>query len=273
MTIRFPTGFGVRINLTAALNGPQVYYPEPLLDLLPAGTCWAHWSPRNLGHTAAGWSPCAAMFGGAVHPKEALLNVESGALFLLGNDMEQGAVRAGTDTVKAAARRHADQLAVLREWALAGDLEYAWAGPQWNVNPENLGLVGDWFHEMRQHQGYARSGHRLAIHLYGAWDAASFWSIIDDFEMWRADKLPEVPVIVTEFSGWPGTTLEQQIEVMTAGFEYLQSREYVEWVAWFSGYRFANDAGRSWGTELAEVSEAGSVVLTALGEHFVGLAL
>lgn len=272
MAIRFPTGFGVRINLTATLDGSQVYSPEPLLALLPAGMNWAHWSPRNLGHTAAGWSPCAAMFGGAVHPKEALLNVESGALFLLGNDMEQGAVRAGTDTVKAAAKRHADQLTVIREWALAGDAEYAWAGPQWNVNRENLDLVGDWFHEMRQHQGYARSGHRLAVHLYGAYDTASFWEIVDGFEAWRAEKVPEVPVIVTEFSGWPGTTLSQQIEVMNAGYEYLTTRDYVEWVAWFSGYPFTID-GVAWGTELAQVSDTGGVSLTPIGEYFVGLAL
>lgn len=272
MAIRFPAGWGVRINLTETLTGPRVYWPEPLLDLLPGGTCWAHWSPRNLGHTAAGWSPCAAMFSGAVYPKEWMSNVESGALFLLGNDMEQGTVRAGGDTVKAAARRHADQLAVLREWALAGDLEYAWAGPNWNVNRENLGLAGDWFHEMRQHQGYARSGHRLAIHLYGAWDAVSFWSIIDGFEAWRNEKVPEVPVIVTEFSGWPGTTEAQQMEVMAAGREYLATRDYVEWVAWFSGYRFANDAGQPWGTELALVDEDGTVALTELGEFWRSLA-
>lgn len=269
--IRFPKGWGVRINLTQTLTGGQVYQADPLLALLPAGTSWAHWAPRVLGHTVAGWSPCASMIGGVVHPKEAFAGVETGALFLVGNDMEQIAVRNGRDTVKAAARRHSDQLGVIREWANQADCEWAWGAPQWNVNRDNLDLLGDWLHEVRQHQGYPRP-HRLAIHLYGAWDAASFWAIVDEFEAWREQHLPECQVVVTEFSGWPGTTLESQKAVMTAGYEYLQ-RQHVEWVAWFSGFRFSNDAVQGWGTELAEVDGNGGVALTALGQHFVGLQL
>lgn len=269
MTINFPAGWGLRINLTETLTGPQVYYPDPLLALLPAGVNWAHWSPHARGHTKTGWLPVAPAFGGALYPVASFADVPSGSLVLLGNDMEQIDARQGVLTVKEVARYHADQLAILREWALAGDMEWAWAGPQWNVNDANLGLVGDWYHEMRQHQGYARSGHRLAIHLYGAWDAASFWEIVAGFEAWRAGMVPEIPVIVTEFSGWPGTTLDQQREVMAAGREYLE-RDYVEWVAWFSGYRYTPQ-GEPWGTELAQVDEAGTVTLTELGEYWCQL--
>ncbi len=270
MTVMFPQGWGLRINLTETLSGGQVYYPEPLLDLLPAGVNWAHWSPRVLDHTRAGWLPCASMFGGVTHPAEALVEVPEGSLFLVGNDMEELAVAAGNGSVKEAARRHADQLAVIRGWANANDREWAWAGPQWNVNETNLNLLQDWLHEIRQHQGYARP-HRLAIHLYGAWDTTSFWQIADGFDAWRDAHLPGCRVVVSEFSGWPGSSLELQQAVMAAGREYLE-REHVDWVAWFSGYRFLNQAGRSWGTELAQVGDGGGVTLTALGAFWRSLA-
>lgn len=269
--INFPTGWGLRINLTKTLSGPQVYQADPLLALLPVGTCWAHWLPRNLEHTSIGWSPCLSMFDDSLHPKETLIDAKSGSLFLIGKDIEQFAVRNGTDTVKQIAKRHADQLEIVRQWANDNDKEFAWAGPQWNVNGVNLGLLEDWVHELRQHQGHARSGHRLAVHLYGAWDAQSFWAIVDRFEVWRSEKFPEVPVVVTEFSGWPGTSMALQMEVMAAGREYLRTRDYVEWVAWFSGYRFTNDADQAWGTELAAIDEDGVVKLTELGQYWLSL--
>lgn len=265
--IRFPTGWGVRINLTATLSGPRIYFAEPLLDLMPAGTPWAHWSPRVLGHTMAGWLPCASMINGTVHPAEAFANVEDGALYLIGNDMEQLAIRAGNGTVPESAARLGDQLDVLRR--AAGGREWAWAGPQWNVNESNLDLLGDWLHELRQHQGYPRP-HRLAVHMYGAWDAASFWEIADRFDAWREERLPDVRVIVSEFSGWPGSSLERQQAVMAAGREYLR-REHVDAVMWFSGYRYLREDGQPWGTELAQVSEDGGVTLTELGRYWVAL--
>jgi hypothetical protein len=121
---------------------------------------------------------------------------------------------------------------------------------------------------MKQHQGRARP-HRAAAHFYGAWDAASFWEIADAFDAWRRAKLPDAPVIITEFSGWPGIPVAQQKEVMTAGAQYLQ-RPDVEWVAWFSGYNFEFN-GRPWGTHLAEVDASGGIQLTELGEHFLTL--
>lgn len=267
--IRFPTGWGVRINLTATLSGPQCYFAEPLLDLMPTGTHWAHWSPRVLGHTMAGWLPCVPMFGNALHPKEAFADVSSGAVFLLGKDLEQINIQRGTDTVKQAARRHADQLEIIRGWANEGDVEWAWSAPNWNVNETNLDLLGDWLHELRQHQGYPRP-HRLAVHLYGAWDEASFWQIADRFDAWREERLPGVRVIVSEFSGWPGSSLERQQAVMAAGREYLR-RDHVDAVMWFSGYRYLREDGQPWGTELAEVSETGGVSLTELGRYWVAV--
>lgn len=269
MAINFPTGWGVRLNLSETLSGPRTYFAEPLLDLLPAGTRWAHWSPRNLGHTGAGWLPCASMFGGAVHPKGSFAYLEDGALILVGNDMEQMAIDRGDGTVKEAARRHADQLDVIRGWANETGNEWAWGGPGWNVNDRNLGYLGDWLHEVRQHQGYPRP-HRLAVHMYGAWDAASFWVIADRFDVWREERLPGCRVIVSEFSGWPGSSLERQQAVMAAGREYLR-RDHVDAVMWFSGYRYLREDGQSWGTELAQVDEGGGVTLTELGRYWLAL--
>jgi hypothetical protein len=261
--------WGVRVNPARSLNNQQEFDISQFLALIPSGTYWAHWGPKILGHATENWIPVLPCFGGAVYPLAALAGMPGDRTVFVGNDLEQFEIEEGRRTVEEVARRHADQLAVVRQWAVANGKRWVWGAPQWNVTARHLPQLTAWHREMREVHGYFRPAF-LLVHFYGAHDAASFWEIAGGLRAWRDDKLPGTRVIVSEFSGWPGSSLAKQIEVMEAGRELAEQHEWIGGVFWFSAHKYFHQ-GQLWGSHLAEVDAGGNVGLTRLGEHWVSL--